>query len=124
MPRTPRPLTPLRLLMLLAVALCLVLKPALGLAGELHRDLHELAHQAAAQEGAAAATLAGEVDEHAPADGWHGVLHIDLCCSNAGLPADIALPGSPALVQPSPPYHARQRAPAPAPEFLRPPIRA
>lgn len=117
-------LHPLRLLWLLALMLCLVLKPMLGLAGELHRDWHEFAHQAAHSDtGTHSQAAQAEIQEHGDSSGWHGVLHIDLCCSNAALMATIAVLPAPLLPAPALPYRQRHRTPAPEPDLLRPPIR-
>lgn len=115
---------PLRLLWLAALMLCLVLKPVLGLAGELHRDWHDSAHKAAQASAAALLGAEQEATEHGDSSGWHGVLHIDLCCSNVALATDIVVPPAPQLPPPALPYRSRHRAPAPDPDPLRPPIRA
>lgn len=114
----------LRVLVMLAVLTCIVVKPALGLAGELHRELHELAHAAAqADRGDVLPPLADEAREHEPAAGWHGMLHIDLCCSNYAMPSNplqLPPPARPGVVLP---YHVRGLLPAPEADRLRPPIR-
>lgn len=125
MPFLRRPSPLLRLALLLAALFCTVVKPTLGLAGELHRDLHAAAHAAAAHASTDDTTpLADETREHAPADGWHALLHIDLCCGNLALPC-----GTPALNLPAQPhaalsYRTSAVAPVPAADPLRPPIRA
>lgn len=116
--RRPTPL--LRALLVLLTLFCVVAKPALGLAGELHRDLHALAHAAA---GDAAPALADEADEHAPAAGWHGVLHIDLCCGLAALPAHPLLLAPARSLDDAPDYLPEPAPPAPETDRLRPPIR-
>ena len=90
---TPARTTPLRCFWLAFVMLCVILKPAIGFAGELHRDLHEAAHATQqATASVASSSIEGDVDEHAPASGWHAVMHVDLCCGNAALLSTIDMP--------------------------------
>lgn len=115
---------PLRLLWLAALMLCLVLKPMLGLAGELHRDWDASMFNSAQTDAAQALHAAEEGSDHDNCSCWHGVLHIDLCCSNAALTHHVSMLTLPPLTAPALPYRSRHRAPAPEPEPLRPPIRA
>ncbi|WP_257385254.1 hypothetical protein [Tahibacter caeni] len=125
MPFLRRPSSLLRLLLLLAILIGSVVRPALALAGALHRDMHDLAHAAALHApGDLAAVPADDAEEHAPAQGWHALLHLDLCCGTAAL-TGVA----PALIPPAAlcavlPYRPRAFAPAPDSDPLRPPIRA
>ncbi|MBX3693092.1 hypothetical protein [Dokdonella sp.] len=98
------------------LALCVLARPALELASELHSDLHALAHAGLALD------EAGERAEHAPPEGWHVLMHIDACCCTPVLPAattvELAalLPGFVAI------DHAPGIPPYPRPDLLRPPI--
>lgn len=119
-----RPSSLLRLLLLLTLLAGSVVRPALALAGALHRDMHDLAHAAARHAaGDSAAMSSAEAAEHAPTQGWHALLHLDLCCGTAAL-ASVA----PTLIPPEALravllYRPRAFAPAPAADPLRPPIR-
>ena len=125
MPSLHRPSSLLRLLLLLTILAGSIVRPALALAGALHRDLHDLAH-AAAQHAAGDGVAASldDAEEHAPTQGWHALLHLDLCCGTAALasvPTVLIAPAAPRAVLP---YRPRAFAPAPTADPLRPPIRA
>ena len=121
-----RPCSLLRLLLLLAILAGSVVRPALALAGALHRDLHDLAHAAAqhASDHDAAAASLEDAEEHAPTQGWHALLHLDLCCGTAALTSIPTLLIAPAALRADLPYRPRAFAPPPATDPLRPPIRA
>ena len=112
-----------RCLWLALLMFCVILKPAIGFAGELHRDLHEAAHAAQpATASIVSPSIAGDLDEHAPASGWHAVMHVDLCCGNAALPSTIeilAFVAEALLVATLP---ARVFPPATRMDLFRPPI--
>lgn len=114
--RLPRPMPRSRSLLLLLALLCLVVKPIIGFAGDLHRDLHA-AHETA---GASLATDAADHDQ--PGEGLHQLLHVDLCCGNAVLATEPML----VLLQlPSLPPAVAADWPAVSPRLakaLRPPI--
>lgn len=124
MPSLLRPSALLRLLLLLTILAGSVVRPALALAGALHRDLHDLAHTAAQQ--ASGNTIAASLDdaeEHAPTQGWHALLHLDLCCGTAALTSVTPTLIAPAALNADLPYRPRAFAPPPATDPLRPPIR-
>jgi hypothetical protein len=64
------------------IALCLVAKPMVDLVGELHRDLHAVAHAGSSD----VLDAQDERSEHAPPQGWHAVMHTDQCCCTPALP--------------------------------------
>lgn len=103
--------------------LCVILKPAIGFAGELHRDLHEASH-ATQQATASVASLSidGDLEEHAPASGWHAVMHVDLCCGNAALPSTIEMPTFVADVSSLATVPAWMISPPTYMDLFRPPI--
>ncbi|HVH35701.1 MAG TPA: hypothetical protein VM847_16495 [Tahibacter sp.] len=120
-----RPSALLRLLLLLTILAGSVVRPALALAGALHRDLHDLAHAAA--QHASGDTIAASLDdaeEHAPTQGWHALLHLDLCCGTAALTSVVPTLIAPMALNADLPYRPRAFAPPPATDPLRPPIRA
>ena len=80
-----RPMPRWRSLLLLLALLCLVVKPIIGFAGELHRDLH------AAHETAGAAGASDAADHNQPEEGLHQLLHVDLCCGNAVVMTEPAM---------------------------------
>ncbi len=121
-PRHPLPL--IRIVLLLAALFCAVVKPTLGLAGELHRDLHAAAHASTLASAGGATLLADESAEHEPAAGWHALLHIDLCCSNVALPCGTLALTVIALHPVTLSHRTSGFAPVPAADPLRPPIRA
>lgn len=100
------------------MALCIVAKPMLDLVGDMHRDLHAVAH--AASSGALDAQ--DERSEHAPPHGWHALMHIDQCCCTPALPdvAVIALASMPDAFVGS--ELALRVPPSPRRDLLRPPI--
>ena len=119
---TPRT-KPWRCFWLAFVMLCVVLKPAIGFAGELHRDLHEAAHATQqATASIASPSIAGDLEEHAPASGWHAVMHVDLCCGNAALPSTIDMPSFVAEASSVATMPARVIPPATDVDHFRPPI--
>ena len=103
---------------LVLLALCLIAKPMVELVGELHRDLHDVAHASAN----AALDTQDERSEHAPPHGWHAVMHIDQCCCTPALPdvAVIALASMPVAFVGS--ELALLVPPSPRRDVLRPPI--
>ncbi len=74
-----------RSLLLLLALLCVVVKPVVGLAGELHRDLH------GSEEMAASLTTTDAADDDQRVSGLHELLHVDLCCGNALIPTELSL---------------------------------
>lgn len=74
-----------RSLFLLLALLCVVVKPIIGFAGEVHRDLH------AAHETAGPAGDSDAADQDQPENGLHQLLHVDLCCGNAVLTTEPAV---------------------------------
>ncbi len=125
MPSLLRPSALLRLLLLLAILAGSVVRPALALAGALHRDLHDLAHAAAQHtSGDTLAVSLEDAEEHAPTQGWHALLHLDLCCGMAALTSVPTTLIPPEALRADLPYRPRAFAPAPTADPLRPPIRA
>jgi len=125
MPSLLRPSALLRLLLLLAILAGSVVRPALALAGALHRDLHDLAHAAAQHaSGDTVAISLEDAEEHAPTQGWHALLHLDLCCGTAALTSVAPTLTAPTALRADLPYRPRAFAPPPATDPLRPPIRA
>lgn len=108
-------------LWLVLLALCILAKPTLDLIGELHNQLHELAHAGAGAAGAL--DTPDERAEHdAPPAGWHALMHLDPCCSASALPAfaTATAQGMPDV----PVAHERRLRVPPSPrrDLLRPPI--
>lgn len=104
------------------LVLCVVAKPTLGTAGELHRLLHgsELAGSAL-QEGINT-PLADDADELPSGTPWHALMHVDLCCGNAAIPSAslvaVVVHGESLLQAPA----AVEAIPAPCLDLFRPPI--
>ncbi len=83
--RRSQPVPRWRSLLLLLALLCLVIKPIIGFAGDLHRDLH------AAHETVGALGAPDAADHDQPDKGLHQLLHVDLCCGNAVLTTEPAM---------------------------------
>ncbi|WP_386066040.1 hypothetical protein ACFJIW_16005 [Tahibacter sp. UC22_41] len=60
---------------------------------------------------------------HRP-QGWHALLHLDLCCGTAALTSVVPTLIAPMALNADLPYRPRAFAPPPATDPLRPPIRA
>ncbi|MEO8010607.1 MAG: hypothetical protein ABI650_03075 [Dokdonella sp.] len=103
--------------------LCVLLKPAVGLAGALHRDLHAASHAAQASPSTvASSTIDGDSEEHEPTSGWHAVMHVDLCCANAALSATASLAPFPGGASHRIELHAAGVLSSPRMDVFRPPI--
>lgn len=66
--------------------LCMVLKPMVGMAGEMHRTMHDEGshHEGVVTSMGTHTTLDDASDDEQPT-GWHVLLHADLCCGNAAI---------------------------------------
>ena len=67
--------------------LCVVAKPTLGTAGELHRLLHGSEQAGSALQEGVNTAVADDGDELPSGTPWHALMHVDLCCGNAAIPS-------------------------------------
>jgi hypothetical protein len=104
------------------LVLCVVAKPALGTAGELHRLLNGSEHAGSALQEGINTPVAHDGDELQSGTSWHALMHVDLCCGNAAIPSAAfvaavvhgeSLPQAPVAVE---------AIPAPFLDLFRPPI--
>ena len=69
------------------LVLCVVAKPTLGTAGELHRLFHGGEQAASAMQEGINTPMADDADELPSGTPWHALMHVDLCCGNAAIPS-------------------------------------
>ena len=104
------------------LVLCVVAKPTLGIAGELHRLVNGSEHAAPALQEGINTPVADDADELESGTPWHALMHVDLCCGNAAIPSAafvaVVVPGESLPQAPV----AVDAIPAPFLDLFRPPI--
>jgi hypothetical protein len=104
------------------LVLCVVAKPTLGTAGELHRLLHGSEHAGSALQEGINTAVADDADELQSGTPWHALMHVDLCCGNAAIPSAafvaVVVHGESLLQAPV----AVEAIPTPFLDLFRPPI--
>lgn len=104
------------------LVLCVVAKPTLGTAGELHRLLSGSEHAESALQESINTPVADDGDELQSGTPWHALMHVDLCCGNAAIPSAafvaVVVHGESILQPPI----AVEAIPAPFLDLFRPPI--
>jgi len=104
------------------LVLCVVAKPTLGLAGELHRLLHASQYSESGVDRGIDTAVADDGDESRSGTTWHSLMHVDLCCGNAAIPSTtfvaVVVHGKSSV----PALAAAEAMPAPFIDLFRPPI--